>query len=61
MNMKRMACLVAGWILLSVIALQGCGYWGRMASKWNEWEKTSPEYQRRQAESARREQLAQQE
>ena len=60
MNMKRTTYLVFGWILFSVIALQGCGFWAKMESKWDEWEKSSPEYQRRQAEIARKEQLAQQ-
>lgn len=47
-----------GWALLLVAAVQGCGTWGRVERKWDEWEKSSPAYQRQQAEIALKEQLA---
>jgi hypothetical protein len=46
-------------MLLATVALQGCAFWGRMGRKWDEWERSSPAYQREQAELALKEQLAQ--
>jgi len=52
----RRLCL--GLFLIAVLGLRGCGVWHRLGGKWDEWERSSPEYKRRQAELALKERLA---